>query len=106
MKIITFVFLCLAALCVPTVTAFDWQKYLFALATPKLIPTYKLIDQTLMWLLIPISKKIFTALSPLVCAQVIPMMLEMLELDDEMTEDDKVSLCNEGVDMWAANYFI
>jgi hypothetical protein len=44
MKISTFVLLCLAALSVPTVQAFDWQKYVFYLATPKLIPTYKLLD--------------------------------------------------------------
>jgi hypothetical protein len=56
MKIATFVILCFAALCVPEVTAFDWQTYLFKLATPKLIPTYKLIDQLVMKLLMPISK--------------------------------------------------
>ena len=78
MKIATFVLLCLAALCVPTVSAFDWQKYLFALATPKMIPTYKLIDILVMKLLMPISKSFFTAFSPLVCAQLIPTLLELV----------------------------
>jgi len=78
MKIATFVFLCLAALCVPTVSAFDWQKYVFYLATPKMIPTYKLIDQLAMWLLTPVSKYFFTAFSPLVCAQFIPTLLSLV----------------------------
>ena len=58
MKIATFVILCFAALFVPEVSAalIDWQKHLFKLANPKLIPTYKLIDQLLMKLLMPISK--------------------------------------------------
>jgi hypothetical protein len=80
MKITTFVLLCLVALLVPDVSAaFDWQSYLFKLASPKLIPTYKLIDQLVMKLLMPISKQFFNAFSPLVCAQVIPMLLEVVE---------------------------
>jgi hypothetical protein len=79
MKITTFVLLCLAALLVSDVSAFDWQSYLFKLASPKLIPTYKLIDQLVMKLLMPISKQFFNAFSPLVCAQVIPMLLEVVE---------------------------
>jgi hypothetical protein len=78
MKITTFVLLCLAAFLVPDVAALDWQSYVFKLASPKLIPTYKLIDQLVMKLLMPISKQFFDAFSPLVCAQVIPMLLEVV----------------------------
>jgi hypothetical protein len=67
MKIATFVLLCFAALLVSDVSA-DWQSYVFKLASPKLIPTYKLIDKLMMKLLMPISKQFFDAFSPLVCA--------------------------------------
>ena len=79
MKTKLFLAICIAVLTISSAEAFEWQKYVFMLATPKLIPLYKLLDQFIMAFFKPIMSTVFYEWSsPLICSQLMPILFGMV----------------------------
>jgi len=85
----------------------DWTSILFAFASPSMIPTYKLIDELMMKFLQPtVWFAFYSWASPLVCAQLIPLIFTTVGKTNPLTNADSIAVCNKGVEVWWKNFYV